>query len=113
MDLELKDLYNFTGTTNYYKAYLGFLITDGVKYIMENGYSWFVNDALSIIHTMGWRDKEFLSIKLKLKGENEAVMIIDDGNGNVMYEQVYRYTNAKKELELFYSYGVLMLSSEY
>jgi len=37
-DLELKALNEFIGTQNYYR-YMGVLLTDGVKYIMENGYS--------------------------------------------------------------------------
>jgi len=111
-DLELRALPMFTGTTVYYRVWLNFLVTEGVKYVMENGYSWFITDALSVIHTKGWRDRDFLTVKLKLKGMG-AVMVIEDGDGKTLYTQKYSITDAKRELTLFYSYNVLMLSSEY
>ena len=44
-DLELKKLDNFFGgTENYYKFHMGTVITDGVKYVCDNGY------YLSLIH---------------------------------------------------------------
>ena len=113
VDLELKSLPFFTGTEEYHEAWLGVYVTDGVKYIMENGYSWFVNDAISVIVTKGWREKEFLSVKLELLGGCRAEMTIEDGNGNVLYGQRYAFTDAKRELTLFYSNNVLMLNTEW
>ena len=112
-DLELRDLAAYTGTENYYRGWLNVLLTDGVKYVMRNGYSWFVNDAISVIVGKGWRNADFLAVRLKLMGDNKAKMIIDDGNGNVLYTQKYELTDAKRELTLYYSHNVLMLSSEY
>jgi len=117
-DLELKDLNQYYGTQNYY-SYLGIKLTDGIAYIMRNGYSWFVTDAIAVIVANPTvrkylQEDTFLSIKLKLsKSKNSADMIIDDGNGNVLYKQHYSMTDAKVELKLFYDNGVLMLSREY
>ena len=47
-DLELKDLGQYYGTTQYYNI-MGVNITDGVEYIMKNGYSWFVTDTIAVI----------------------------------------------------------------
>jgi hypothetical protein len=117
-DLELKDLNQYYGTQNYY-SYLGIKLTDGIAYIMRNGYSWFVTDAIAVIVAhpkirQYLQEDTFLSIKLKLsKSKNSADMIIDDGNGNILYRQHYDVTDAKRELTLFYDNGVLMLSGEY
>jgi hypothetical protein len=116
-DLELRDLETFYATQNYYK-YMGVLLTDGIKYIAENGYSWFVTDAVSIIvaHPKIRRylaRDNFLTIRLKLNGDKTAEMIFEDGNYHKLYRQHYEFTDAKRELTLFYVDNVLMLSNEY
>jgi hypothetical protein len=116
-DLELKGLNGFIGTQNYYQ-YMGVLFTDGIRYIMENGYGWFVTDAIAVIvaHQKIRRHlqkDDFLTIKLKLKGNSEADMIFEDGNYNELYRQHYDFTDAKKDLKLFYTGNVLMLNSEW
>jgi NAD kinase len=116
-DLELKGLNGFIGTQNYYQ-YMGVLFTDGIRYIMENGYSWFVTDAIAVIIAdqkirRHLQKDDFLTIKLKLTAENEADMIITDGNDTQLYRQHYDFTDAKKDLKLFYTGNTLMLASEY
>jgi hypothetical protein len=95
----------------------GVLVTEGVKYIMDNGYSWFVTDFIAVIKFREkfpkLRNHPFLTVKLKLTGDSEADMIIEDGNYNELYRQHYDFTDAKKELTLFYTDDVLMLNSEY
>lgn len=114
-DLTLKNLNQYYGTEGYTKV-MGINVTDGICYIMMNGYSFLVTDFLSLIVTnhKGLRDQEFLSIKLKLKGDgSKANMIVTDGNDNILYEQFYTYTNVKKEVNLFFTNEVLMLTGEY
>ena len=110
-DLELKELPYFTGTSGY-QNYFGVNLTDGVLYVMNNGYHWFVSDMVVIL-AMRLRSEPFCSVKLKLGDNSSAVASIEDGNGKVLHEQSYSYTDAKRELTLFYTDGVLMLSSEY
>lgn len=111
-DLELKALNQFIGTQQYYKV-LGFNVTEGIKYVMENGYSWFVTDFLSVVgFTQKLRKEGFLSIKLKLQ-DSKGLMVVDDGNGNILYEQRYQYTDAKREINLYFCNDVLMLNREY
>ena len=112
-DLELKGLSQFYGTMEYHNV-LGVSVTDGVKYLMENGYSWLVTDAIAVMKFDAKLKKEpFLSVKLKQTAENEADLIIEDGNGNILYRQHYDFTDAKKDLSLFYTDNVLMLNNEY
>jgi hypothetical protein len=120
-DLELKALNSYCGTQNYYR-YMGVLITDGIRYIMENGYSWFVTDAIAVIvaHPKIRRHlqkDDFLTINLKLNKDEDgyatADMIFEDGDYNELYRQHYDLTDAKRELKLFYTGNTLMLSNEY
>jgi hypothetical protein len=120
-DLELKGLNGFIGTQNYYR-YMGVLFTDGIRYLMENGYSWFITDAIAVIvaHPKIRRhlqEDDFLTIRLKLNKDEDgfatADMIITDGNDTQLYRQHYDFTDAKKELKLFYTGNTLMLASEW
>ena len=120
-DLSLPQLETFIGTQQYYR-YMGVLLTDGIRYIMENGYAWFVTDAIAVIVAhpkirQYLQKDDFLTINLKLNkdkdGYTTADMIIEDGNYNRLYRQHYDITDAKRELKLFYTDGVLMLASEY
>jgi len=118
-DLELKGLGGFIGTQQYYNVF-GVNVTEGVKYIMDNGYAWFVTDFIAVIKFRNkfpkLRNQPFLSVKLKLLGDVarwEADLIIEDGNYNELYRQHYKFTDAKRELTLFYTDNVLMLNSEY
>jgi hypothetical protein len=118
-DLELKDIGQFYGTQNYYKGWLGVNYTDGVNYVSNNGYSWLVTDAISVIKTDKkildyLKEDTFLSVKLKVDVEKgTAIMTIEDGNKNILYTQNYDYTDAKRDLVLYFVDNVLMLAGEY
>lgn len=122
-DLYLSEINNYYGTEHYHKIPLfsEFNLTDGIIYLISNGYSWFVTDALSVIKCdEKIRQEEFLSIKLKLANEmafniedRKTKLIITDGNDNILYTQYYEFTDAKRQLNLFFTDGVLMLSGEY
>jgi len=112
-DLTLKALGQFIGTQQYFRV-LGANVTDGVKYIMDNGYSWFVTDALAVIlFKRELRGQPFLTVELKLLEDREADLIITDGNNNTLYSQHYEFTDAKRDLTLYFENGVLLLNSEH
>ena len=114
IDLELRGMDQFCGTQNYYKVWLGALATDGAKYLMDNGYSWLVTDAISVIKIdPKLKNQDFLVIELKLLKDGKAKMVITDGNNNVLYEQTYEWTDAKRELKLYFQNNVIFLSGEY
>jgi Family of unknown function (DUF6876) len=113
-DLELKSLSSFCGSEHYYRLMGGINATDGVHYIMENGYSWFVTDAAVILRMEPQvRGQDFVVVRLKLLPEGKAKVVFEDGNDNILFEQSYDFTDAKKELELFFADDVIMLASEY
>jgi len=123
IDKKLSNLHNYTGTQNYYdtgKLFNNILLTDGIRYVAENGYSWLITDILANI-TANRKIREylqrdyFLSITLKVNLEQHtAELIFTDGNDNEIYRQRYGYTDAEvSEIKMYYCDGVLMLSSEY
>jgi len=110
-DLELKDLDQFSGTEEYHNV-MGVNVTDGVAYVMQNGYSWFVTDMLVIVlHNQAVKNEEFLVVNLKVANK-KALAVIEDGNGKVLHRQKYDYTDAKKDLTLYFECSVLMLANE-
>lgn len=116
-DLNLNELKGFIGTEKYYN-FFGINITDGVKYIVNNGYGWFVTDTVYTILKNKKIKKylqynDFLSIMLNLSKDNTANITITDGNDHRLFYRHYDYTDAKVEIELFYFDGVLMLASEF
>ncbi len=113
-DLALSGLEQFCGTENYYGIWLGTNATEGIKYVMENGYSWFITDAVSVIKIdPRLKKQDFLVIMLKLLNDGKAKMVITDGNDNILYEQKYEWTDAKRELTLYFQNNVIFLSGEY
>ena len=112
-DLELKELGYYDCTGHHWKGMWG-TYTDGVKYIAENGYAWLLSDAQIVIRMKPkLRREPFLVIELKVNLEDHtAKMIITDGNENTLYEQEYRYTDAKRDVKLYYENGVMLLPSE-
>lgn len=117
MDLDLKDIGDFIGTESYHDVW-GIKVTDGVKYIMDNGYSWFVTDFIAVLRAnKNLNNEEFLTIELKLNDGAGPDIIVTDGNKNKLYSNHYSWSDAMKELKLFCvfenSKHVVMLSSEY
>lgn len=111
-DLELKDLGQYYDTESYSNV-LGFKVTDGIGYIMQNGYSWFVTDFLAVAKfNENIKKEEFVVIRLELD-QDKGKMIVSDGNEKILYTQNYKYTDAKRELTLYLTDKVLMLNGEY
>ena len=48
-DLSLKELNQYHGTEQYHNIGFGnYKLTDGIIYLMKNGYSWFITDFISV-----------------------------------------------------------------
>ena len=112
-DKNLTQIDQFYGTTQYYNV-MGTRVTDGIKYLMDNGYGWMVTDAVAVLRAepkvMG---EEFVSIKLKRNATGGCVIRYEDGNEKLLYQQKYDYTDAKVDVQMFYENGVLLLPSEH
>ena len=123
------NLNGFTGTEQYYfnPFFKGINYTDGIKFLSDNKASWLVTDTLSVLlHEPkvkeGYEQEGFICVKWKFEntdGKTTAQAIYTDGNENILFKQDYEHTDFLKhyvtesELNLYYTNGVLMLSSEY
>lgn len=123
-DLTLLALPHFTGSESYARV-MGALLTDGVQYLMRNGYSWFVTDFLAVaMHHKAVKGEQFCSVELIVDEQRiasyadalptaKALMRVTDGNTTTLYVQSYEVTSAKVGFKLFFTDGVLMLAGEY
>jgi hypothetical protein len=118
--LSESDLSGFTGTENYYRWSIlarNCLLTDGAKFLAEKGGAfWFMDIIASILAKI--KPHGFCVCKItKNKTGSGAVFTADDGNGNVFYRQVIKYTDAPFDFRVFATWDetnlVIMLPSEY
>lgn len=115
IDMELKDLDDFVGTEQYHNVLLGIKATDGIKYVMENGYRWFVTDAVSIVvMEKAVKAEDFVKISLEMN-DGKATVTYTDGNNHELYRQKYAFADAKKSFSIYYdrASNVMLLPSEY
>ena len=68
-DQELKDIGQFYGSQSYHNIGMGVVGTDGIDYVMRNGYAWAVTDACVILKGQKKvMNEEFVAVKLQLPG---------------------------------------------
>ncbi len=112
---------HYHGTEQYHslKPLFKTVVTDGVKYVMDNDYSWFVTDSIAVIeHSKSIKKlfnnlsqgNLFLHITLDATDEDDIQMIIDDGDENILYIQNYPniiadYSLPNDKLELYWVKG--------
>jgi len=107
------DLRQFTGTQTYYRHWLKFMYTDGVKHFADQaGAYWFLDIVGTEIFQL--REKEdFIVISMKVK-EGQAVITADDGNNRVLWDRDIEYTDCPEGLWRFYLVNeVMMVPFEY
>lgn len=108
-----KELTQFYGTEQYYKGFMGVLLTDGVYYVSAKA-GWLISD-MSVILKIEKKVliEDFVSITVTCE-KNKASVVYTDGNGKRLFKQDYDYAELPDSvLKFFYRDGVLMLSSEY
>jgi len=112
----------FHGTAQWYKHWLGVILTDGVHWLRETlNYYWLVDDIA--IFSSKFRNREdFITAEFRNIGDG-GILTFTDGNGNVFASNKYTYTDlaieTKEPLKLWLVYDggfgthVLLLPSEY
>ena len=107
----------FTGTEHYYRFGRKHLLTDGTKYLAEQGECFWMMDAiashLTDIGTADW----FVVVKTQIR-DSKALMVYEDGNGKEHARQEIPYTDFQlAEITLYACWDsehwVIMLPSEY
>jgi hypothetical protein len=114
--LSTSDLAQFTGTEKLYRITRRHVLTDGTKYLAEEGRCFWLMDAISS-HLTSSHDDYFAVARLVVNGSS-AVLSLDDGNDNVFATQAIEYTDFPlSEIKLYCSFDgahwVIMLTSEY
>ena len=113
-----QNLQQFTGTDQYYRISTQVVLTDGTKYLAEQGACYWLMDLIvSYITQVSFATEDFVSIRLERK-QSAATVTLDDGNGNVLASQHIEYTDfLLDEIKLYACrselYWVVMLPSEY
>jgi len=113
-----QQLAQFTGTENYYQILPMFVVTDGVKYLMDTADCYWLAQLYGL-HLVGidFNDNAFTVLKLKRTGQGAEVSI-EDGNGGVLVKQKIDYTDLLLDSVTLYAcwadkHWVCMLTSEY
>jgi hypothetical protein len=111
------DTAGFTGTSCYYKHWLGFKFTDGVKYVAETCKAFWLLDVIA-----SWQPEvkarhgvqDFQTWKLSKKGEGWIVRC-EDGNNNYLCSQEIPLSDFPDEdgVEIWLINGVMIVPSEY
>ena len=112
----------FTGTERWYRYSPGLLVTDGVKFLIDNGAAWVVDIIASARTIRAVRDEEKEFWKLTVSDDHTAKIICTDGdkgNGPVtLFKQDIPFTDFPMKLLHLYVISdnktkVIMLPSEY
>ena len=75
------ELRQFTSTEQYYRYMLGFLLTDGAKFVAEKAGCYWLIDILCLT-TREHRNEEFQVYKITVNEDNSFIISVEDGNGN-------------------------------
>ncbi len=114
---DINQLDQFIGTSGYHRISRRHLLTDGTRYLAEQGACFWLMDAIAShldeIGTAEW----FVVIKTTVK-RSSAVMVYEDGNGQELARQAIPYTDLPlAQIDLYACWDsehwVIMLPSEY
>lgn len=126
--LDTTILHHFTGTEQWTR-YQGLLLTDGAKYVADNGATckpemggaWWLIDLIRSYQSNAKVRREPFQVFRLIKDEAQdgaATVYIEDGNSNVLAQQRiprtdFDFANTGNEFALWYVDNVVLLPSEY
>lgn len=114
----LSNLSQFIGTERYYRLLPTFVVTDGLKYLMDQADCYWLAQLYGLhLVSIDFNQQPFTVLKFHRRGSG-GIVKIEDGNDNVLAWQNLDYTDFP--LDHFSLYGcwngdhwVGMLTSEY
>ncbi|MCW2267234.1 hypothetical protein M2305_003253 [Gluconobacter cerinus] len=114
MSVDQNTLAHFTGSEGLYKC-ARWNVTDGVKYLIDNGAAWICDVVFSYQAERKVRLEPFQSWTFTCDLEKQTCDVLaTDGNDTRLAKQHVPYTDLTvSEIKLYLVDGVLMLSSEY
>lgn len=114
----LNNLSHFIGTERYYRLLPTFVVTDGLKYLMDEAECYWLAQLYGLhLMDVDIYNNPFTVLKFTRKGEG-GIVNIEDGNGGVLARQGLDYTDFPlTEYSLYACWNgevwVGMLTSEY
>ncbi len=111
------DLNNFTDTGTWHRHWFisKMCYTDGIKYVADRGGAYWLIDEICFLQVKtAIKSEGFQVWKLKVKPNNSAKLICEDGNDHVVFSKSIPYTDFPlDEITLYFCNNVLMLPREY
>lgn len=112
--LQAGELRQFTGTTRWFRHLSGYLYTDGVQYVAEEGGAYWLLDKIFFTTWAKIELQKFGVWKLSVHEDRSAHLVCEDGNYNKLFEEKIEWTDFPLErMEFWFEYGVLILPSEH
>jgi hypothetical protein len=115
--LKESDLCQFTGTESWYRHPFkrSILFTDGAKYVADTAGAYWLLDEITFAQAKKRIAAEAFQLwKLKVRADQSARLICEDGNGEVIFRKRIDYTDFPlKEISFYFTNNVILLPSEY
>lgn len=112
--LTKNELRQFTGTEHWYKHISGYLFTDGVLYVAQEGGAFWLIDKILLTTRAKTILQEFGSWKLEVNENKTATLVCEDGNYHELYREKIEWTDFPlKIIDLWFENGVLILPNEH
>lgn len=113
----LNQLEQFIGTEFYYPLWPNVMLTDGTRFLADTAGCYWLMDAITSYIQRLPNKEVFTSCRLTVNN-GSAVLIIDDGNSNVLASQKISYTDFPLDsIHLYACFDgrqwIIMLPSEY
>ncbi|MEN9897018.1 MAG: hypothetical protein RLZZ66_667 [Pseudomonadota bacterium] len=116
-----KQLSQFSGTENYYRIMPNVLMTDGAKFVADNGEAYWLMTTIASYLPEFTEKETFIVATLQVTRtatSSHAILKLNDGNDNILAEQFIEYTDFElDEIKLYACYNgdmwVIMIPREY
>ena len=116
-----QQLSQFSGTEHYYRIMPTVLMTDGAKFVADNGEAYWLMTAIASYLPQFKNTEPFIVADLQVTNTGNsrtALLKLEDGNENILVEQHIAYTDfALDEMKLYACHTgnmwVIMLPREY
>ncbi|HQR85769.1 MAG: hypothetical protein B7Y59_00280 [Burkholderiales bacterium 35-55-47] len=114
----LGNLSQFIGSEHYYRLLPTFVVTDGLRYLMDNADCYWLAQLYGLhLSDVDFNQNPFTVLKFTRKN-NGGIVNIEDGNGNLLVQQRLDYADFPFDEYRLYAcwdgrYWVGMLVSEY
>jgi len=112
--LTINELRQFTGTDQWYKHISGYLYTDGVQYVAQEGGAYWLIDILLFTTRSKNSLQEFEAWKLEVNEDKSAILVCEDGNYHELYREKIGWTDfSLNKIELWFEKALLIAEGQH